>query len=226
MFQQADMRPLDGCERATRVYTWVDQISSGDSGLQFHAFDAEYLERLRAGEPRTESHFVSYFSELIQLKLRSRLNSREAIEDVRQETFARVLATVRSDTGVRHAERLGAFVNTVCNNVLMEHYRSHSRTEPIDDQEDTSFPSQKPDALSGLMTKDAQRQVAQILGKLAERDRKLLKLVFLEERDKDEVCRELAVDREYMRVLIHRAKKSFKSFYENQLGPGQAPWRE
>ena len=220
------MRSPDGSPRAARVYTWVDQTSSGDSGLQFHAFDAEYLERLRAGDARTEAHFVSYFSELIQLKLRSRLSSREAIEDVRQETFARVLTTLRSETGLRHAERLGAFVNTVCNNVLMEHYRSNSRVDPIDDQEETSFPSHKPDALSGLMTKDAQRVVGQILAKLAERDRKLLKLVFLEERDKDEVCRELAVDREYMRVLIHRAKKSFKSFYENQLGPGQAPWRE
>jgi RNA polymerase sigma-70 factor (ECF subfamily) len=199
---------------------------SGDSGLQFHAFDAEYLELLCAGDPRTEAHFVSYFSELIQLKLRSRLNSREAIEDVRQETFARVLTAVRSDAGVRNAERLGAFVNTVCNNVLLEHYRSRSRTQPIGDQEDTSIPSQKPDALSGLMTKDAQRLVSQILGGLAERDRKVLKLVFLEECNKDEVCRELGVDREYMRVLIHRAKKSFKSLYENQLGPGQSPWRK
>ena len=195
--------------------------------MQFHAFDAEYLERLCAGDPRTEAHFVSYFSELIHLKLRSRLNSREAIEDVRQETFARVLTAVRSDAGVRHAERLGAFVNTVCNNVLLEHYRSRSRSqvEPIDDREDTSFPSPKPDALSGLMTKDAQRLVAQILAELPERDRKLLKRVFLEECDKDEVCRELAVDREYMRVLLHRAKKSFKAFYENQLGPGQSPWK-
>lgn len=192
--------------------------------MQFHAFDAEYLEKLRAGDAATESHFVSYFSELIQLKLRSRLNSREAIEDVRQETFARVLVSVRNQAGVRHAERLGAFVNTVCNNVLMEYYRSHSRVESLDDQDDSNFASNKPDALSGLLTQDAQRIVGEILGKMAERDRKLLKLVFLEERDKDDVCRELSVDREYMRVLIHRAKKSFKSCYENHLGPGQSPW--
>jgi RNA polymerase sigma-70 factor, ECF subfamily len=215
------------CEREAgeSVNLGFDKIFSGDPGLQFHAFDADYLDRLRAGDARTEGHFVSYFSELIQLKLRSRLNSKEAIEDVKQETFARVLVSVRSPAGLRHAERLGAFVNTVCNNVLMEHYRSHSRTESIDEHEDSSFPSNKPDALSGLLSKDAQRIVTDILSKLAERDRKLLKLVFLEERDKDDVCRELAVDREYMRVLIHRAKKSFKSFYENKLGPGQSPWK-
>ena len=60
--------------------------------MQFQEFDDSYLERLRAGDFRTQEHFVAYFSELIQLKLRSRLRSPQAIEDVRQETFARVFA--------------------------------------------------------------------------------------------------------------------------------------
>ena len=56
--------------------------------MQFFVFDASYVEKLRSGDARTEADFVSYFSELIRLKLRSRLSSNEAIEDVRQETFA------------------------------------------------------------------------------------------------------------------------------------------
>lgn len=42
-----------------------------------------------AGDVRTQEHFGAYFSALIQVKLRSRLQSREAVEDVRQETFGR-----------------------------------------------------------------------------------------------------------------------------------------
>jgi RNA polymerase sigma-70 factor, ECF subfamily len=42
--------------------------------------------------------------------------------------------------------------------------------------------------------------------------------VLLEDRDKDEVCAELGVSRDYLRVLVHRAKQSFKSFYVNKLG--------
>jgi RNA polymerase sigma-70 factor (ECF subfamily) len=40
----------------------------------------------------------------------------------------------------------------------------------------------------------------------------------LEERDKDEVCTELGLSREYLRVLVHRAKRSFKSFYLKRFG--------
>jgi RNA polymerase sigma-70 factor, ECF subfamily len=39
----------------------------------------------------------------------------------------------------------------------------------------------------------------------------------LEERNKDEVCAEFGITREYLRVLLHRAKKSFKSRYTSRL---------
>jgi RNA polymerase sigma-70 factor, ECF subfamily len=187
--------------------------------LQFFAFDAAYLERLRSGDARTEEHFVSYFGELIQLKLRSRLSSREAIEDVRQETFLRVLGLVRSPNGLREPDRLGAFVNSVCNHVLLEHYRSKSKTESfLDSDAEATLVNHDPSALSLLETKDAQRIVHQIMKELTDRDRRLLQSVLLEERDKDEVCNEFGITRDYLRVLVHRAKQSFKSFYLSRLG--------
>ncbi|WP_183972714.1 RNA polymerase sigma factor [Tunturiibacter gelidoferens] len=187
--------------------------------MQFFAFDAAYLERLRSGDARTEEHFVSYFGELIQLKLRSRLNSREAIEDVRQETFVRVLVLVRSPNGLREPDRLGAFVNSVCNHVLLEHYRSKNKTESfLDSEAEATLVNHDPSALSLLETKDAQRIVHQILKELTDRDRMLLQSVLLEERDKDEVCKQFGITRDYLRVLVHRAKQSFKSFYISRIG--------
>jgi RNA polymerase sigma-70 factor, ECF subfamily len=187
--------------------------------LQFFAFDAAYLERLQSGDARTEEHFVSYFGELIQLKLRSRLSSREAIEDVRQETFVRVLGLVRSPKGLREPDRLGAFVNSVCNHVLLEHYRSKNKTESfLDSEAEATLVNHDPSALSLLETKDAQRIVHQILKELTDRDRMLLQSVLLEERDKDEVCKQFGITRDYLRVLVHRAKQSFKSFYISRIG--------
>ena len=66
------------------------------------------------------------------------------------------------------------------------------------------------DLLSVLVAKETEKKVREILEQLSERDRRLLREVFLEERDKDEVCRNFGVDREYLRVLLHRAKQSFK----------------
>jgi RNA polymerase sigma-70 factor, ECF subfamily len=181
--------------------------------LQFQAFDAPYVERLRSGDFRTQEHFVAYFSELIQLKLRARLRSPQAIEDVRQETFVRVFAALRSPGGIRQPERLGAFVNSICNNVLLEHYRSSSRSDSLDDEPQNELPDPVMDVLGAVAAKQMEEKVREILDEMPERDRRILREVFLEERDKDDVCRDFGVDRDYLRVLLHRAKQSFKSLY-------------
>jgi RNA polymerase sigma-70 factor (ECF subfamily) len=186
--------------------------------LEFYAFDSAYLERLRSGDFRTVDHFVSYFSQLIQLKLRSRVRSPEGIEDIRQETFARFFATLRSPDGLRQAEKMGAYVNSVCNNVLLEYYRASARHAPLaDDENAPEIPDAKVDILGDVMTRQTADAVRNILEDLSERDRRLLKEVFLEERDKDEVCRDFGIDRNYLRVLLHRAKQTFKSHYVKNI---------
>ena len=179
--------------------------------MQLQSFDQSYVERLQAGDFRTQEHFVAYFSELIQLKLRSRLNSPQAIEDVRQETFSRVFAALR-DGKIRQPDRLGAFVNSMCNNVLLEHYRANSRDDSLDEEE-RDFPGPNVDVLGAIANQQMAEKIREILEEMPERDRRLLREVFLEERDKDAVCQDFGVDREYLRVLLYRAKQSFKVLY-------------
>lgn len=189
--------------------------------LQFHNFDEAYVGRLRTADSSTEQHFVSYFTALIQIKLRSRLASREAIEDVRQETFARFFVALRKGT-ILQPECLGSFVNSICNNVLKEQYRIGGRDMPLDDddqdKQEKDFPAGGPSVLDTLESQEAARKVREILDELSERDRRLLREVFLEERDKDAVCRDFGVNREYLRVLVLRAKDQFKSHYLKNMG--------
>jgi RNA polymerase sigma-70 factor (ECF subfamily) len=136
------------------------------------------------------------------------------VEDARQETFARVFAALRKDDGIRQPERLGAFVNSVCNNVLLEYYRSASPgVSDAEEEAEANIPDPAMSAVDIIANREMQQGVRRVLDELEERDRRLIREIFLEERDKDDVCRELGVDREYLRVLLHRAKKSFKSIY-------------
>jgi len=185
--------------------------------VEFFTFDADYLVKLRAGEPSAERHFVEYFSELIHLKLRSRLDSPQAIEDVRQETFTCVLMILRKEDGLRHADRLGSFVNSVCNHVLQEQYRSQKKTGvSLDETHEVFYVDHRPSPLTQIEAEDRARLVRRSLNKLSPRDRKLLKAVLLDEQDKDQICHQMGVSREYLRVLVHRAKESFRSAYKSE----------
>jgi RNA polymerase sigma-70 factor (ECF subfamily) len=181
--------------------------------VELFSFDETYIQRLRARDFPTEQHFVAYFSKLLLIKLRSRVHSPQAVEDIQQETFMRVLKALRREGGIRSAEGLGAYVNSVCNNVLQEFYRSGARGTPLDeasvDMQDKTI-----DLDGMLATKQARDRVREVLRQLTEKDRQLLRAIFLEEKEKDEVCRDFGVDRDYLRVLLFRAKQSFKFFYQ------------
>jgi len=85
-------------------------------------FDGEYSERLISEDPEIKGHFTHYFGDLLSLKLRSKLRSAALIEDAIQETFVRVLTTLKKRRGLTTPESLGAYVNSVANNVLFELY--------------------------------------------------------------------------------------------------------
>ena len=212
----ARVRKLRYLRGSAMVYSYP--LNAVESSLQLHAFDAGYVESLCEGDRQTQEHFVGYFSAVLKVKLRSRLQSPHAIEDVCQETFARVFATLRKEGGLKDPERLGAFVNGVCNNVLFETYRSNSRVVSLDVEGRPDPPASGPDALAIVTTRQIRDKVREILLDMPPRDRYLLKAVFLDQRDRDEVCREFGVDREYLRVLLHRAKQEFKTEYVKRFG--------
>jgi RNA polymerase sigma-70 factor, ECF subfamily len=188
--------------------------STSGEVLQLFAFDDSYLKRLRDGDPSTESHFVVYFSQLLQLKLRARFLAPDAVDDLRQETFTRVLRSIRADRGIREANRLGAYVNSVCNNVLLEHYRAGNKNVPLE-SEQFEMPDRVISVEKQAITEETRATVRKVLEQLPERDRAILRAIFLEEQPKDDVCRRFAVTRDYLRVLIHRAKNKFRLL----LGP-------
>jgi RNA polymerase sigma-70 factor (ECF subfamily) len=83
----------------------------------------------------------------------------------------------------------------------------------MEEGQEAEIPDASMDVMSVMERQETEDKVREILDELPEKDRRILKEVFLEERDKDQVCRDFGVDRNYLRVLLHRAKQTFKSRY-------------
>lgn len=181
----------------------------------YEEFDDDYLERLRAGDYRTQEHFVVYFSELLQIKLRSRMRSVEDVEDARQETFARFFDALRKENRIRNAKQLGPYVHSICVNVMRERCR-RPLSEQMDDYVANNIPDPGMSALERMAREETKRWVREVLDVLPERDRRILKEVFLEERDKDVVCKEFGITRDNLRVVLLRAKQKFRAKIRKQ----------
>lgn len=186
--------------------------------VEFYRFDAPYVNNLAAGDPDTEAHFSAYFAKFLTLKLRARRLSPQMAEDVRQETLFRVLKALRQGSGVTRPERFGAFVNAICNNVVLEFVHKEGKHSPL--PENAPEPADdRVDMDGSLITAESKQIVAEILDGMTSKDREILRLVFFEEAERQDVCQKLGVGSEYLRVLLHRAKARFEQAYLRKRGP-------
>jgi RNA polymerase sigma-70 factor (ECF subfamily) len=108
-----------------------------------------------------------------------------------------------------NAEEFGAFVNGVCRNVILE-YRRRVRREPLADPEvpvkDTAI---RPDAEVFEM----RQAIDHGLAELAERDRMILRSLYLEGKEKEDICHEWGMTDAQFRVVLFRAKERFRRAY-------------
>ena len=189
---------------------WIER-----SPVDFYSFDEEYLRRLGAHDPATEAHFVAYFSERLRITLRARGVDSHTIEDVRQETFCRVWGAVQSGS-VHNAQGFGAYVHSVCKNVLSESRRIDIRNQH-DSLDGADVVDQQLSLEELMQRKENDTLVRAILAELPEKDQHLLQARFFEDRDNVEVCGDFGVDRDYLRVLFHRAIQKFGELYKKKF---------
>jgi len=155
--------------------------------------------------------------ERLRLKLRYKVlyhvgHNCPDVDDLVQETIIRYLRAEQKNS-IRNTEEIGAFLNGVCRNVILE-YRRRVKREPILDP-DVPIPDQgsRPEA-EVMVMRDA---IDHGLAELADRDRMILRALYLEGKEKDEICREWGMTDPQFRVVLFRAKERFRKVYDPEL---------
>ncbi|HYX54216.1 MAG TPA: sigma-70 family RNA polymerase sigma factor [Candidatus Limnocylindrales bacterium] len=180
--------------------------------MEPNPFDASYLERLRNRDSETEAHFVNYFEKRLSAKLRAAGLYNGDMYDARQETICRSLKKIYEEK-VQLPERLGPFVFGICDNVILEFYRGE-KDKWDHDGEIPDLPDPREDAENVARHREHLEMVARVLSRVSDKERKILTAVFLHERDRDEICTEFRITREYLRLLLHRALESARKFMD------------
>lgn len=175
--------------------------------VDFYQFDAKYLDNLKGGDSATEKHFAVYFGERLRAKLLNRGFAIATLEDISQETLMRVFAAVRNGA-ILYPERFGAYVNSVCDKVVLEKYREHSRHRHLD-IDAMELPDGKTNLETIVLRKEKKKIVADILAQLPVKKRNILRAVIFEQLNRDELCARFGVKNDYLRVLLFRAKEDF-----------------
>jgi RNA polymerase sigma factor (sigma-70 family) len=171
------------------------------------ATDAELVSGIRCGDQSAGANlFERYSGRVYYLALRELRSSADA-EDVRAETFFRVLKAIK-DGQVTSPDALRLFIKGTARNVILETLRSPQRVAR-DELPDLPAPE-----LPGMLDADVLGAIEATIRRLKPREREFLRLHYYEDLPKQEIARRIGVDEERVRLIKSRSLKSFREIYE------------
>lgn len=184
-------------------------MSAGEGTATVDAVGAtDLVARIAAGDRRAEHDFVRQYERGVRALVRRHCRPNDPIaDDLAQDVLARVLERLRAGA-IRDAAALPAYVQATIVHTTSAEYRARRATEGpavLDDLPASDNPVERLGS----------EQLAALLRKVLEqlpvaRDREILVRFYLDEQDKDEVCRSLGIDATHFHRVVFRARERFR----------------
>lgn len=182
-------------------------VGEGQATVQAHAA-TDLVARIAAGDRAAEREFVRSYERGVRALVRRHCRPNDPIvDDLAQEVLTRVLERLRAGA-IRDAAALPAYVQATIVYTTSAEYRSRRPTESaalIDELPGDENPAERASS----------NELAVLLRKLLEqlpvaRDREILVRFYLDEQDKDDVCRQLGIDASHFHRVVFRARERFR----------------
>jgi RNA polymerase sigma-70 factor (ECF subfamily) len=179
----------------------------------------EHLVKLiQSGERTAEAELYRRYQSGVLYLLKRRCGDVMQAQDLRQETFRIVLERLRQQ-GLEQPQQLARFIHRVAENLFIGEVRKVQRRQTYADTDGlASVPDHQLHALDLLSREDTALSTRQLLSELStDRDRQLLQLYYLEDREKTEICQQLSLSPAHFDRVLYRAKQRFRKLLLKQV---------
>jgi RNA polymerase sigma factor (sigma-70 family) len=174
-------------------------------------YDADFLARLRQRDPATCTWFVFTFTPILEAKLRYKFRDSSTIEDLRNDTFYRVLVQVDKN-GIRDPSQFGSFVRGVCENVAHEYIR---KTYATSSWPEGFEPADRAAAIDELLTdKELKGLVRSKIQELTRDEQELITKIYFQEQDRRVMAHAWGISVTGLNVRLCRALKHLRRSFE------------
>src|SRR5882762_11577345 len=130
--------------------------------------DSDLVRNVRDGNSLAETAIYEKYAARVYFLALSETHSAEDAEDVRAETFLRVIQALRQNK-LRSPESLPSFIVGIALNVIREHSRAKFKTEQLDGSE-LNLPSEQ-SLESAFLNEETSQALKQAAEKLKPRER-------------------------------------------------------
>lgn len=172
--------------------------------------DTELVASIQNGQSASEAALYEKYAARVYYLALKETRSRQDAEDVRSETFLRVLQAVRGNQ-IRSAEALGSFVLGVAHNVMRELFAKRRQIgDAIQAEEaELAIPSHE----KVFLDDEVRAAIQKAILRLKPREQLVLKMLIYEELPSEEVARRTSIAPERVRLVKSRALKRFREIH-------------
>jgi RNA polymerase sigma-70 factor (ECF subfamily) len=172
--------------------------------------DIRLVEEIQSGQRTAEAALYEKYSERVYYLALSELRSPENAEDVRAETFLRVLQAIRQGQ-VRTPQALASFILGTAHYVILELLRRERKADQVARQEVAERDGRSDDLL--FLDQGVKHAIEETIYRLKPREQAYLRMNYYEELSKPEIAQRLGVKEERLRLIKSRALKRFREVY-------------
>ena len=176
----------------------------------FAPTDTQIVANIQSGQADSAAAlYERYAAKVYYLALRESKSPQDA-EDVRGETFLRVLQAIREDR-IRSIASLPAFIIGVTRNVLNELYARRRQAGEVVQPDAAGLVAPSHERL--FLDREVQHAIQKTIERLKPRERAVLRMHFYEELPTEEIARRAEIAPERVRLVRSRALKHFREVY-------------
>ena len=172
---------------------------------------ASLVNRVKNGDRRAEAEMVERYNRGLRFLLRRKSRDPHQAEDYLQETWAVALEKIRGD-GIADPERLAGYLCGIAKNLVRSDVRRIIRQRTSANSEIVDLiADESPSPFRQASRAEVCGHVRALLDDLGrQRDREILNRFYVQEEDKESICRSLKVDSTHFNRVLFRARQRFK----------------
>jgi RNA polymerase sigma-70 factor (ECF subfamily) len=180
----------------------------GEGNAAAGVLATDLVARISAGDRSAEREFVGAYARGVRALVRRHCRPNDpVVDDLAQDVLARVLQRLRAGA-IRDSNALPAYVQTVVMYATSAEYRARRHTGSDEVLAETPALD---NPLEQLRSDQLGRALRHALEQMpVPRDREILMRFYLDEQDKDDICRDLGIDASHFHRVVFRARERLR----------------
>lgn len=171
----------------------------------------DLVSRIEAGDRLAESELVEEYANGVRLILLKRTQNAQLANDLCQDTFVVALKKLRAGE-LRNRQSVAGFVRQIAINISIDYFRKERRYTPQTDGIISIHLSHSDHKSEVIDEKTLRMGIDGALERLAvPRDREILRRFYLDDEDKDQICRDLQLSSNHFDRVLYRARKRMRA---------------